>query len=310
MGFASWLSMKTETYRTLFWLVLSLSILVFFWNALFILGTLAALRAFFAFFFLLGLLVCLVVIKKCVSPVRFYTIASLLTLLFLVLHSGYIYQEYVYSAAATVTRDVAFCQKAYCPSCCISDLITVKSNIAECARLKYGLESYCRKLFAEMRNDVSRCDQLYAQREDQNNCFFNLAARNKNVSYCASVSPEAGYQDKCLKEVAVAKRDLALCRSIGGVLQRDDCLRDIAIIKSDSSLCEEMEDPGRWQKQDCLIRIAKPPQTRTDYCLQFLGFERNSCLKTAALEEKSVAPCQHLIEKWEQEQCEKAAIES
>jgi len=302
--------MKTETYRTLFWPVLLLSILVFIWNALFIFGTLAALRAFFAFFFLLGFLISLVVIKKCVSTARFYPVALLLTVLFLVLHSGYIYQEYVYSAAAAVTRDVAFCQKAYCPSCCISDLVTAESDIAECARLKYGLESYCRKLFAEMRNDVSRCDQLYVQREDGDNCFFNLAARNKNESYCDSVLTETGSRDKCLREVAVAKRDLVLCRSIGGVLQRDGCLRDMAIIKSDSSLCEEMEDPGRWQKQDCLIRIAKPPQTRTDYCLQFLGFERNSCLKTTALEEKSVAPCQHLIERWEQEQCEKAAIES
>ena len=108
-----------------------------------------------------------------------------------------------------------------------------------------------------MRNDVSLCDQLYARKDYNDNCFFHLAARNKNESYCDLVSSELGYRDMCLSGVAVAKRDLALCRSIGGVLQRDDCLSDIAILQSDHSLCNEMKDPGMWKKQACLNRISQ-----------------------------------------------------
>ncbi len=302
--------MKYDTqFKPLFNVLAVVSAIVFFMNAGYILHTLAAERIIGMIYFLIGLLVILWILKK-FTPNRFYLLGGIALFLFLVLHSGFVYQEHAYGALALTLHKIVFCNKAYCPECCVNEFDLAQYDVSVCDPLKYELGDFCRMQFAVMRNDVSLCDERWKKEMGQNNCFINLAVQNKDVTYCAHLIDEQGFNRtiECYRDVAMAKKDIELCRRATTSIYRDECLNVIAILLGNKTLCNEIQTD--WKKKDCLIRIEPPPNVIIDKlfpCTALPFMERETCLHTMAVKQHDPTICNHIIWEWKERRCKDAA---
>lgn len=106
------------------------------------------------------------------------------------------------------------------------DYSICSDNIAD---IEY--KAYCLASIANVKNDVTNCNQQNISESERNKCYTFFATEKKEDSACLLIEDETEY-DFCLFSVATELNDESLCKKVNNVEKREKCLKAVEIVKN------------------------------------------------------------------------------